>query len=98
MINIIELESDLNSDLNLKLEMTKRHKLLTENGWSNDFINNEYVAVPNSDYSGITFLKIKSITEKMFSGYVYDLEIESAGGVVTRLMQGQITVTPEVTR
>jgi len=30
--------------------------------------------------------------------YVYDLEIESLSGVVTRLMQGNVTVTPEVTR
>jgi|TARA_R100000030_G_C3209978_1_gene113092 hypothetical protein len=30
--------------------------------------------------------------------YVYDLEIESSGGEVTRLMEGQVTVTPEVTR
>jgi len=30
--------------------------------------------------------------------YVYDLEIESSAGTVTRLMEGNITVTPEVTR
>ena len=30
--------------------------------------------------------------------YVYDLEIESSGGVETRLMEGKVTVTPEVTR
>jgi hypothetical protein len=32
-----------------------------------------------------------------FSG-VYDLELANAGGVVTRLLQGAATVTPEVTR
>ncbi len=32
-----------------------------------------------------------------FSG-VYDLELVSAGGVVTRLLQGAATVSPEVTR
>jgi hypothetical protein len=32
-----------------------------------------------------------------FSG-VYDLELVSAAGVVTRLLQGAATVTPEVTR
>jgi len=36
-----------------------------------------------------------SITEGI---YVYDLEIESSAGTVTRLMEGNITVTPEVTR
>ena len=30
--------------------------------------------------------------------YVYDLEITSAGGIVTRLVQGKIVISPEVTR
>lgn len=30
--------------------------------------------------------------------YVYDLELTSTGGIVTRLIQGQFTVAPEVTR
>jgi hypothetical protein len=30
--------------------------------------------------------------------YVYDLEITSGSGTVTRVLQGNITVTPEVTR
>jgi len=30
--------------------------------------------------------------------YVYDLEIESSAGSVTRLLEGQVTVSPEVTR
>lgn len=30
--------------------------------------------------------------------YVYDLEITSAGGIVTRLVQGKISVSPQVTR
>jgi hypothetical protein len=29
--------------------------------------------------------------------YVYDLEVESSGGVVTRLMQGRVHVSPQVT-
>lgn len=33
-----------------------------------------------------------------FSSGVYDLEMTSASGVVTRLMQGAITVSKEVTR
>lgn len=32
------------------------------------------------------------------STYVYDLELESGGGQVTRLVEGTLTVTPEVTR
>ena len=30
--------------------------------------------------------------------YVYDVEIESSGGVVTRVLEGQIEVTPRVTQ
>jgi len=30
--------------------------------------------------------------------YVYDLEITSSGGIVTRLIQGKISVSPQVTR
>ena len=30
--------------------------------------------------------------------YVYDLEITSSGGIVTRLIQGQISLSPQVTR
>jgi hypothetical protein len=30
--------------------------------------------------------------------YVYDLEITNSAGTVTRLMEGNITVNPEVTR
>jgi hypothetical protein len=30
--------------------------------------------------------------------YVYDVEITSGAGVVTRIMEGTVTVNPEVTR
>lgn len=30
--------------------------------------------------------------------FVYDLELQSGGGVVTRLVQGQLTISAEVTR
>lgn len=30
--------------------------------------------------------------------YVYDVELTSSGGLVDRLIQGQITIAPEVTR
>lgn len=30
--------------------------------------------------------------------YLYDIEMESAGGEVTRILQGTITVNPEVTK
>jgi hypothetical protein len=31
-------------------------------------------------------------------GYVYDLELVSGAGVVTRLVQGDLSISPEVTR
>jgi hypothetical protein len=30
--------------------------------------------------------------------YVYDLELQSSGGVVTRLLQGELNISAEVTR
>jgi len=40
-----------------------------------------------------------SITGAIEEGmYVYDLEITSGAGTITRLLEGEITVNPEVTR
>jgi hypothetical protein len=44
-----------------------------------------------------------SITSSTSSGmkagrYVYDVEIESSSGVVTRVLEGQVEVTPRVTQ
>ena len=39
------------------------------------------------------------ITEDFPTGnFVYDLELESSGGIVNRLIEGSFIVTPEVTR
>jgi len=40
-INIITLQS---GDI---IKITKQHKLLTENGWTNDFTNAKFVSIPN---------------------------------------------------
>jgi hypothetical protein len=40
----------------------------------------------------------KTVTKDLVGPYVYDLEIESGAGVVDRLLQGSVTVNPEVTR
>lgn len=47
----------------------------------------------------ITIAVPASVTTALttYSG-VYDLELESAGGVVTRLLEGDVTVSREVTR
>jgi len=39
-----------------------------------------------------------SATGQVQTQYVYDLELQSGGGEVTRLLQGIITVAPESTR
>ena len=47
----------------------------------------------------ITMTMTNSTTAAIEEGiYVYDLEITSSAGTVTRLMEGQVTVNPEVTR
>jgi len=43
----------------------------------------------------LTATETAAITEKFG---VYDLELESAGGVVTRLLRGAVTISQEVTR
>ena len=53
-----------------------------------------------SDASGgkITMNMTASTTADIEEGmYVYDIEITSGAGTVTRLMEGSVTVTPEVT-
>ena len=47
----------------------------------------------------ITMAMTASTTAAIEEGiYVYDLEITSGSGTVTRLLQGEVTVNPEVTR
>jgi hypothetical protein len=47
----------------------------------------------------ITLSLSRSITSAMEAGrYVYDVEITSATDTVTRLIEGIVTITPEVTR
>lgn len=47
----------------------------------------------------VTFTIPAATTASLRSGsYLYDLEIESASGEVTRLLEGKFKVTPEITR
>jgi hypothetical protein len=40
-----------------------------------------------------------TVTDNLVDGiYLYDLELQSPGGVVTRLLQGEVTVSPNITR
>ena len=54
-----------------------------------------------SDATGgeITMQMTNSTTANIEEGiYVYDVEITNSAGTVTRILEGQITVNPEVTR
>ena len=55
--------------------------------------------VSNASGGIITVAMTSSVTADIEEGiYVYDLEITSGAGIVTRLLQGEVTVNPEVTR
>lgn len=56
-------------------------------------------AITNATSGIITVSNTATETMGVDAGiYVYDLEIESSAGVVTRLMQGTATITANVTR
>lgn len=58
----------------------------------------DFVTTKNSD-GEIGLSLTAAATGGMKAGrYVYDVEIESSGGVVTRVLEGQIEVTPRVTQ
>ena len=55
--------------------------------------------ISNASGGIITMNMTASVTGAIEEGiYVYDLEIISGAGIVTRLLQGEVTVNPEVTR
>ena len=55
--------------------------------------------ISNASGGVITMALTASVTAAIEEGiYVYDLEITSGSGTVTRLLQGEVTVNPEVTR
>tara|TARA_Y100000310_G_C20249947_1_gene608625 strand:- start:179 stop:514 length:336 start_codon:yes stop_codon:yes gene_type:complete len=55
--------------------------------------------VSNASAGQITMLMSNTVTAAIEEAiYVYDIEITSGTGTVTRIMEGNITVNPEVTR
>ena len=55
--------------------------------------------ISNASGGEITMQMTANTTGALEEGiYVYDLEITNSAGTVTRLMEGNITVNPEVTR
>lgn len=57
------------------------------------------VSVANSATGEITITLDANTSSNMTAGrYVYDIEIESSGGDITRVLEGVVNLTPEVTR
>lgn len=65
------------------------------------------LTVDSESTGGITFesdaqilIEVDAAVTAALTDYFgsYDLELESASGVVTRLIQGSVTISPEVTR
>jgi hypothetical protein len=55
--------------------------------------------VSNATGGTVSIALTAAQTNALASGrYVYDVEITSSGGVVTRVLEGQVEVTPGVTR
>lgn len=56
-------------------------------------------AITNAAQGTINISLAPTVTNGLTAGrYVYDVEITSGGGVVTRVLEGQVEVTPGVTR
>lgn len=56
-------------------------------------------SVSNATGGTVSIALTAAQTNALISGrYVYDVEITSGGGVVTRVLEGQVEVTPGVTR
>ena len=55
--------------------------------------------ISNASSGQITLTMTNSTTSGIEEGiYVYDIEITSGAGSVTRILEGKVTVSPEVTR
>jgi len=53
----------------------------------------------NSTYGYVTLSLTSSQTSDLTAGrYVYDVEVTSSSNVVSRIVEGIVTVTPQVTR
>jgi hypothetical protein len=92
----IELSDALGNALNLS-DYTIRAQLRKSYG-SNSYTQFTTSAGDNPDDGVLTLLLTSTQTSALRAGrYVYDIEIENDDGVI-RVLEGIITVTPEVTR
>ena len=56
------------------------------------------VVISASDGAVALSLSANQTSSLLAGRYVYDVELTSAGGVVSRVVEGIVTVTPQVTR
>jgi hypothetical protein len=55
--------------------------------------------IPYPTQGGVVISLLNSVTNTIKAGrYVYDVEVTSPGGAITRIVEGQIEITPGVTR
>lgn len=92
----VVISDELENPLNLS-GYTVRSQLRKSYG-SNTYTTISTV-ISSASAGEITLSLTNTQTSALRSGrYVYDVEIVSSGNIVTRVLEGIITVTPEVTR
>jgi len=66
---------------------------------SNTVIGTITASVTNASAGQLTISMTATASGNLEEGiYVYDIEITASSGAVTRILQGKVTVTPQVTR
>ncbi|WP_348539955.1 MULTISPECIES: SNF2-related protein [Spirulina sp. CCY15215] len=74
-------------DDEVSITITYRHKLLTRQGWKNNFRVGEAIALPSEAGKSLEYREIKAIEPVFYDGWVYDFEVEKyhnfiANGIV----------------
>jgi len=110
MAIVSNLTVDQGSTFNVEVEVTDVNgNVLTLTGYSvagqmrKHYDSTAFTAftgtVSNANLGLITISLTASQTNALAAGrYVYDVEITSGAGVITRVLEGQLEVTPGVTR
>jgi len=66
---------------------------------SNSVVGTISASITNASAGQITLSMTSSATGAIEEGmYVYDVELTASSGAVTRILQGKVTLTPQVTR
>lgn len=57
-----------------------------------------YIRLPHGQSSEIPVLGSKGNNRRPTTEYIYDIEETTQGGIISRIMEGTVTVSPNVTR